>query len=166
MNLAKSACGLTHPIITARSRSNLFSSRSFRSKYSSISSPAYFFRSASSQEAFEVSIPDISFLVAFLSWCLSADIVAKLAQRFVFFGSCSFAPPDLAFKETWEISLNTSREERVRKSESVGILIREWKDFQSASIWGSVEIRASVAVRTFSTSAIFGRFRGLTLRKE
>ena len=159
-NLAESGLGLTHPITTARSRSNRFSSWSLRFRYSSISSPT--------SQYFEGSFPDVWFPTTFLSWCLSADIVEKYAQRLVSFWSCSCVPPvtispDLAFKDTAVSSFNKSREHWVRSStlNSAGTLIRELNDFQSASIVGSLEIKTAVVSSTFRTSSRPGRFSGL-----
>ena len=162
LNLAESARGQTHPIITAKSRSNLFSYKSLRSMYSSISSSAvYRGTSLSRISRFEAA--------AFRSWCLSADIVAKYAQRFVSFWTCSFVPPvtiwpDFAFKDTWVSSLNKSREHWVLSStlNSAGTFMREWKDFQSDSIFGSLEIISAVDSRTFKISATPGRLSGFT----
>ena len=183
LNLAESAVGQTHPIITARSRSNLFSSWSLRSRYSSILSPAYFFASFSSLSLkksvwklafgsiFDSSLPDFSPPTAFLSWCLSAEIVEKYAQRFVSFWSCIFVPPvtiwpDLAFKETAVSSFSKSREHCVRSSilNSTGPLVRELYDFQSASIVGSFKIRATVDSSILRTSSRSGRSFGSVWR--
>ena len=166
-NLAESGLGLTHPIITERSRSNLFSSWSLRFKYSSISSPAYF----PGDRQFEGSLPDFSFPIAFLSWCLSADIVEKYTQRLVSFWSCNFVPPvtisaGLAFKETAVSSLNKSLEHWVRSSNfnSTGPLIEKLNDFQPASIVGSLEIKFAGDSIILRTASRLGRWSGLVWR--
>ena len=154
-NPAESGLGLTHPIITARSRSNLFSSRSLRF-CRKFSLGEIFVFLVGNFWPFEVNPANSKAWagidsIAFLSWCLSADIVEKYAQRLVSFWSCSFVPPVIiwrgfALKDTAVSSFSKSREHWVRSStlNSAGTLIRELNNFQSASIVGSLKIKTAV----------------------